>query len=146
MAIQSGAWNLRTSRTVTPDLEVLRSTVNSDVTASIVLDSSAVAVDPIDGVRRIIAGSPLTKNANNQYELYTGTAAQRTAGGVMGILCETVELPDDQPHADAPMAMWCHGQWFRPDRIVGWAAAPADAGSASIGADVRAGLPTCKFS
>jgi hypothetical protein len=32
--------------------------------------------------------------------------------------------------------MWHHGQWFRADRIIGWAAESTA---------IKAALPTCKF-
>lgn len=222
------AWNMRTSRVFSPDLEILRHQVNVDVAASIVLDASAVVPDPVTGERKILAGTPLAKNANSQYQAWDSAAAdlnvQRvshdgTGGGltlvhsgnttasipwdadeddvkaaleatpdlttvevsgsgtaadpwvitivegevsaitagadtltggtgtvtvavnpaasIVGILARTERFPDGTAKSDLPSAMWNHGQWFRPDRIVGWATNQAA---------IRAALPTCKFS
>ena len=131
MPRQSGAWNLTSSKTVSPDLEVLASAANADITADVVLDASTVTPDT-DGVLRLVAGTPLSKNANNQYEKFTGAGGQVCRG----ILCETIEFPDNSAAADAPSAMWYHGQVFRSDRIVGWA---------TQSAAIKAALPTCVF-
>jgi len=227
------AWNIRTSRQFSPDLEILVHQVNVDVAPSIVLDASTFPVNSA-GERELKAGTPLVKNSNNQYQAYasggslivqkvvvdgTGgtfvlihggqstsaldwdsTAAEVkaalealstiSAGGVevsrteqltgsthvsytyevtftvpteagaitatdsltggagtvtitstlssiMGILSRTEKVPDTLSHSDIPSAMWNHGQWFRSDRIVGWA---------SDSTAIKAALPTCKFS
>lgn len=220
------AFNINTSSNVVPDLEVLRNAVNSDVTASIVIDASAVATGA-DGTRKLLAGTPMTKNANNQYERYVSSSATNyvqtlfnsatsgtftmTTGGhttaatafnatpavmksriealvhvlhdvevtgsgtsgdpwiitfedageaapittndgslvggtstvsratpaIAGILCRTEVFPDGSSKSDIPSAMWVHGQWFRPDRIVDWN---------TLGTAIKAALPTCKFS
>lgn len=72
--VQGGAWNIRTSRQRSADLEVLKSHVNADYMVSIVLDASAVAPD-VDGVRRLKAGTLLSKNSNGQYERFTAAGA-----------------------------------------------------------------------
>ncbi len=228
------AWNIRTSRQFSPDLEILVHQVNVDVAPSIVLDASTFPLNAA-GERELLAGTPLVKNSNNQYQAYasggslivqkivvnatggtytltksaqttaaidwdatdaevkaalealstvtdggvevtrteqlTGTthvsytyeitfttptdAAAITAtstnltggthtatptstlGSIMGILSRTEKVPDTLQHSDIPSAMWNHGQWFRSDRIVGWA---------SDATAIRAALPTCKFS
>lgn len=130
MARQTGAWGLRTSRQVNAELEVLKTTDNAASVLSIVLDATAVVPDA-NGVRRLLAGTPVAKSGN-QYVKYTDAAAQDCAG----ILVETIEFPDGTSASDAPTGMWSHGQFFRADRIVGWA---------TLGASIRADLPTCKF-
>jgi hypothetical protein len=127
------AWNIRTSRTMGPDLEILRHQVNVDVAPSIVLDASSVTPDPVTGERKLLAGTPL-KKVGNQYQAWT---AADGAPALLGILNRTEVFPDGTAQSDLPSAMWNHGQWFRPDRIVGWAANQAL---------IRSALPTCKFS
>jgi hypothetical protein len=224
------AWNIRTSRQFSPDLEILVHQVNVDVAASIVIDASTVAPDPITGERKLLAGTPMVKNVNNQYQAYqaaasfvnqtavvdaTGGAWQLThsanataamdwdasaaeveaeleglasitdvevsraprvgnaykytitfvdedeasaitaapadtltgglgtvviasaLGSIMGILARSEVFPDGTSKSDLPSAIWNHGQWFRSDRIVGWATDQAA---------IKAALPTCKFS
>ena len=66
------AWNIRTSRQITADLEILVNQVNVDVAASVVLDATAVAPDG-NGDRILKAGTLLSKNATSgQYERFTG--------------------------------------------------------------------------
>lgn len=222
------AFNISSSRQTGADLEILVHQVNVDVAPSIVIDASTVAPNPVTGERKILAGTPMTKNANNQYQAWDGAAADQnvqtvshdgtggsftlvhsgnttaniawnaapeavataleatadltdvevsgagtaadpyiitivdgevsaiTAGvdtltggtgtvtvgnagaaGILGILNRTERFPDGTHRSDLPSAMWNHGQWFRADRIVGWAANQAA---------IRAALPTCKFS
>jgi|SRR3954447_296111 hypothetical protein len=128
------AWNIRTSRKVTPDLEILVNQVNVDVAASIVLDASAATVDPADGYLRIKAGTPLTK-IGNQYVPWVGGGSPN--GPILGILNRTEVFADTTSKSDTPTAMWHHGQWFRADRIIGWA---------TQSTAIKAALPTCKFS
>lgn len=133
MPRQAGAWNIATARSTGPDLEVLASGANADIQASIVLDASTVALDT-DGVRRLVAGTPVSKNVNNQYEKFTAAAGQVCRG----VLSETIEFPNASAAADAPASMWYHGNVFRADRIVGWA-------TPAIQTAVKAALPTCTF-
>jgi len=127
------AWNIRTSRTMTPALEILVQQVNVDVAASIILDASTVAPDT-NGDLVLKAGTPLSKNVNNQYEFYTKGSGQVCRG----ILSADIYFPDNTAKSDAQATMWCHGQWFRADRIV--------LGGTAVLADITAALPTCKFS
>jgi hypothetical protein len=127
------AWNIRTSKQVSADLEILVNQVNVDVAASIVLDATAVAPDGVTGERTLVSGTPLSKNATSgQYERFTKSAGQVCRG----ILTSTIRFPDGTSKSDTPAAMWAHGQWFRSDRIVDWA---------TLQADIKAALPTCKF-
>lgn len=129
------AWNIRTSRTFTPDLEILVHQVNVDVAASVVLDAAAATLDT-DGVTLIMkAGTPL-KKVGNQYQPWVVADG---AALCLGILAHTVRFPDATAKSDAPAAMWNHGQWFRANRIIGWAVAGTPAA-------LRTALPTCKFS
>jgi hypothetical protein len=127
------AWNIRTARNTTPDLEILVNQVNVDVAASIVLDASAVTPDPTTGELKLVAGTPL-KKVGNQYVPWD--AAADAAGLCLGILARSEVFPDGTAQSDLPSAMWHHGQWFRTDRIVGWATG---------GTKIRQALPTCKF-
>lgn len=131
------AWNIRTSRTTQPDLEILVNQVNVDVAPSIVLDASAVAPDG-NGERKLVAGTPLTK-VGSQYVKWdpNGGGAGVANGAILGILNRTERFPDGTSKSDLPSAMWNHGQWFRADRIIGWATNQAA---------IKAALPTCKFS
>lgn len=128
------AFNIRTSRQVSPSLEVLVNAVNVDVAASVVLDASTAAPDS-NGDLIMLAGTPLRKNGSNQYQKWV--TADGTTNPIRGILAHDVVFPDNTAKSDSPAAMWNHGQWFRADRIVGWA---TDA------AAIQAALPTCKFS
>lgn len=128
------AWNIRTSKTLTPDLEILVNQVNVDVAASVVLDATAVAPDG-NGERKLVAGTPLCKDGtSNQYRKWVTADAAVTP--IRGILSATIRFPDGTANSDAPATMWAHGQWFRTDRIVGWATDQAA---------IRTALPTCKF-
>jgi hypothetical protein len=128
------AWNIRTSRTMTPDLEILVNQVNVDVAASVVIDATSVAPDG-NGDRTLVAGTPLRKDTvTKQYKRWV--TADGTTDPIRGILAHTVRLPDGTAQSDVPAAMWAHGQWFRSDRIVGWATDQAA---------IKAALPTCKF-
>lgn len=224
-------FNVRTSRVKSPNLEILAHiTGNEDVAESIVLDASTFPLNAA-GERELLAGTPLVKNENNQYQPYgsasaqraqrvsnvgtggtftlthsaqttsalpfdasdtqvetalealstisdvdvqrtgegttakpyvysitfnvdaeaaaitstsslTGTGAGSTASsagstGILGILNFTEYVPDQEAHSDVVSAMWNFGQWFRTDRIVGWA---------SNQAAIKAALPNCKFS
>lgn len=131
MAKLGGAWGHRTSRQVTPELEVLKTTQGAADVLSIVYDASSVA--EVSGVRKVVAGTPVTK-VGNQYRQYTDPATQDCAG----ILVEGLEFVDDTSKSDVPTGMWSHGQFFRADRIVGWA-------TPAIQSGIRADLPTCKF-
>jgi hypothetical protein len=126
------AWMIQTSRKVLPDLEILVNQVNVDVAASIVLDASLATVDATDGYLKMKAGTPL-KKVGNQYGPWLTADGQ---AALMGILARTEVFPDNTAKSDTPSAMWHHGQWFRTDRIIGWA---------TDGAAIRAALPTCKF-
>jgi len=68
------AWNVRTSSQVSASLEIFKFPPNEQGFASIVLDASAVVPDS-DGLRKLVAGTLLSKNSNNQYERYTGAGA-----------------------------------------------------------------------
>ena len=126
------AWNIRTSRQITADLEILVNQVNVDVAASVVLDATAVAPDG-NGDRVLKSGTLLSKNATSgQYERFTGAGGQ----AIRGVLTSTIRFPDGTSKSDAPAAMWHHGQWFRSDRIVDYVTHLAAAKTA---------LPTCKF-
>ena len=89
-----------------------------------------------DAVARSYPFGPRTRSVNdlgNQYVPWiTGDSAP-----ILGILVRTERVPDTASHSDIPSAMWNHGQWFRSDRIIGWATNQAA---------IRAALPTCKFS
>jgi hypothetical protein len=127
------AWNIRTSRTVTPDLEILVHQVNVDVAPSIVLDAGAVTPNPTTGERKLLAGQPL-KKVGNQYVPWLTADGAAT---MLGILVRTEVFPDATAQSDIASAMWNHGQWFRANRIV------TDAPGLVL---VRQALPTCKFS
>jgi hypothetical protein len=127
------AWNIRTARTVAPDLEILVNQVNVDVAASIVLDAGGVTPDGVTGVRQLKAGTPL-KKVGNQYVPWLPADA---ANLCLGILARTEVFPDGTAQSDLPSAMWHHGQWFRKDRILTTAPGLVL---------VMQALPTCKFS
>lgn len=133
MAVAS-AWNITSGRQIAADLEILVQQVNVDVAASVVLDATSVAPDG-NGNRVLVAGTPLCKDATtHQYRRWVTADAAVTP--IRGILSTTVVFADGTAKSDTPVAMWNHGQWFRSDRIVGWATDQAA---------IRAALPTCKF-
>jgi hypothetical protein len=127
------AWNIRTARTVAPDLEILVQQANVDVAASIVLDAGGVTPDPTTGVRKLVAGQPLKKVGNQYVPWLTADGAP----ACLGILVRTEVFPDGTAQSDIASAMWHHGQWFRANRII------TDAPGLVL---VRQALPTCKFS
>ena len=126
------AWNIQTSKQVEPDLEILVNQIGVDVAPSIVLDASLATVDA-NGDLTMISGTPLAK-VGSQYGPWL---ADGSRGPILGILNRTEKFPDNTAASDLPSAMWNHTQWFRADRIVGWAANQAA---------IKAALPTCKFS
>lgn len=125
------AWNIRTSRQVTPDLEILKFPAGIETAASIVLDASTVVADG-DGRLVLKAGTLLSKNASNQYERFTAAVGQV----IVGVLAHTVEFADNTSKSDQPAAMWFHTVVFRADRIVDFV---------THGAAARTALPTCRF-
>jgi len=127
------AWNLRTARTVAPDLEILVQQANVDVAASIVLDASGVTPNPTTGELKLLAGTPLKKVGNQYVPWLTADAV----AACLGILVRSEVFPDNTAQSDIASAMWHHGQWFRANRIV------TDAPGL---VKVMAALPTCKFS
>lgn len=70
------AWNIRTSKQIAADREILVHQVNVDVAASIVIDASTVEPD-VNGDRILVAGTPMFKNSNNQYQRYTGSTPEQ---------------------------------------------------------------------
>lgn len=126
------AWNIRTSRQVSPDLEILVNQIGVDVAASITLDASLATADA-DGELTMLAGTPMAK-VGNQYGPWLTDGSR---GAIRGILVRTEKFPDALAHSDIASAMWNHTQWFRSDRIVGWTANQVA---------IKAALPTCKFS
>jgi len=129
------AWNIRSSRQVSADLEILVQQVNVDVAASIILDASAVVPDQPGDELVLVAGTPVCKDAtSNQYRRWV--TADAASPPIRGILSATIRFADNTAKSDAQATMWNHGQWFRSDRIVGWGTDQAA---------IRAALPTCKF-
>jgi len=82
--VKGGAWNIRTSANTAADLEVLKHHVNADYMIPIALDASSVAPDT-DGVRRLKAGTLLTKNAAGQYMRYQGAGSGSAANEVQTV-------------------------------------------------------------
>lgn len=125
------AWNIRTSRVVTPSLEIFRKPPNAQGFDSIVIDATAITA--VSGVRKLVAGTPLTKDGvTNQFKRMTvGTET------CAGILAHDVEVPDGTSSSDLPAALAFHGEVFRADRIVDYG---------TLGTDIKADLPTCLFS
>lgn len=111
--------------------EILKFPAGLDAIASIVVDASTVA-SAGDGSRKLVAGTLLSKNVNNQYERFTGAGGQV----IKGVLAYDVEVVDTTAKSDAPAAMFFHGCVFRADRIVDFG---------THGAAARTALPTCRF-
>jgi len=111
--------------------EILKFPVGDDAKWSIVIDASTVA--PAGDGRRILkAGTLLSKNANNQYERFTGAGGQ----AIKGVLAYDVEVYGTTANFDTPAAMFFHGCVFRADRIIDFG---------THGAAARAALDTCRF-
>lgn len=123
-------WNIRTSRQISADVDIFLLPTNDQGFLSIVLDATAIAADT-DGVRRLRAGTILTKNGtSNQYTRYTGT------GTIAGVLPRTIEVPDNTNKSDVPAELAFHSEVFRADRIIDYG---------TYGAALRTALPTCRF-
>jgi len=131
------AWNIRVTRTLSPALEILANQVNVDVAPSIVLDASAFPLNSA-GERELKAGTPLKKSGNQYVPWIAGTDVAATLAGILNF---NEKVPDLLAHSDVAGAMWNFGQWFRPDRIVGY-----DAATPAIVTAFKTGLPNCKFS
>lgn len=93
--------------------EILAYPTGDQAMASIVLDASTVSADA-SGVRKILGGTLLSKNANGQYERYVAGPSQ----AIKGVLAYDVEFYDATPNDDTPAAMFFHDAVFRADRIV----------------------------
>lgn len=131
MAKLGGAWGHQTTRSFTPEVDCLKTSDNAASVLTIVFDAGSVTPDPVTGERKVVAGTPVCK-VGNQYRQFTDPVTQDVAG----ILAEGITFVDGSSKSDKETGMWCHGQFFRADRIVNWATQQAD---------IRAGLPTCKF-
>jgi hypothetical protein len=113
--------------------EILKFPSGLEAIASIVIDATTVA-SASDGTRKLAAGTLLYKNANNQYQRFSGASAT----AIKGVLAYDVEVGDATDGWDVPAAMFFHGCVFRADRIV-------DFGNAAYASAARAALPTCRF-
>jgi hypothetical protein len=126
------AWGVSVSRQgITPELEIFKLPPNEQGFRSIVVDASTIAPDA-DGRLKLVAGTAMSKNINNQYERFTGAAGQVCKG----ILSRTIEVPDNTAQSDVPAELAFHSEVFRADRIVDFA---------TLGAQLRTALPTCLF-
>ena len=110
--------------------EILKFPVGDQAMASIVLDASTVS--EVSGVRKLVAGTLLAKNANSQYQQYSGPSSVPVAG----VLAYDVEFFDSTGNSDTPAAMFFHEAVFRADRIVQYN---------TYGAEAKHWLFTCRF-
>lgn len=122
-------WNESTSRQMTPDLEIFVLMPNDQGFLSIVIDASTVTPNA-NGDRILVAGTPLAKNVNEQYQRFTDDATQ----DCVGILAHKVVC--SSANDDQPAALAFHSEVFRADRIVD---------IATLGSAIRTALPTCQF-
>lgn len=110
------AWNVRTSRQTSADLEIFKFPPNEQGFASIVLDATAVAPDE-DGLRELKAGTLLSKNSNNQYERFTGAGAANEVtvldltGVTDGDVIITVDVNGDVQSTDPVAFDSATGAW-----------------------------------
>jgi hypothetical protein len=65
----------------------------------------------------MIAGTILSKRADNQYERFTAATGQAVAG----ILFDTIEFADGTDASDEPVAMLRRNASFKSDKIVDYA-------------------------
>lgn len=80
----------------------------------------------------MLAGTVLSKRADNEYERFTAAVGQAVAG----VLNDTVEFADGSAASDEPAAFLRRNVSFRADKIVDFA---------TNAAAIRAALPTCEF-
>lgn len=122
-------------RETLPKPEILMYPLTTAVIDSAVINATGVVADasgPYQGRRYLLAGTILSKRADNQYERYTGAVDQAVAG----ILYDTVEFADGSDASDKPVAFLRRDVEFDALKIVDFATHEAA---------VRAALSTCEF-
>lgn len=120
------AWNVTRTlgRVALPQPELLKWPLSHARIPSVVINATGVVADvsgPYEGRRYLLAGSPLHKRGDGQYELLTDPATQT---GAKAILFRTTEFADGTDKSDKPVAILdgsVNGTDFDKSKIIGWA-------------------------
>lgn len=119
------AWNVTRSlgRIALPQPELLKWPLSHARIPSVVVNATGVVADvsgPYIGRRYLLAGTPLAKRGDGQYEQLTDPTTQT---GAKAILFRTVEFADGTDKSDKPVAILdagVNGTDFDRAKIVGW--------------------------
>lgn len=111
-------------RVALPQPELLKWPLSHARIPSVVINATGVVADasgPYQGRRYLLAGSPLAKRGDGQWELLTDPTTQT---GEKAILWRTTEFADGTDKSDKPVAIidsGANGTDFDRAKIVGWA-------------------------
>jgi hypothetical protein len=111
-------------RVALPQPEILKWPLSHARLPSVVINATGVVADvsgPYTGRRYLLAGTPLAKRGDGQYEQLTDPTTQT---GAKAILWRTVEFADGTDKSDRPYAIVdgsVNGTDFDRTKIVGWA-------------------------
>ena len=122
-------------RQALPKPEILSYPLETNVIDSGVLNATGVVADatgPYTGRRYLLAGTVLSKRADNQFERFTAAVGQAVAG----ILFDTVEFADNSDASDEPAAYLRRNVSFDSTKIVDFV---------TYEAAIRAALSSCEF-
>ena len=110
-------------RVALPQPEILKWPLSHARLPSVVINATGVVADasgPYVGRRYLLAGTPLHKRGDGQYEQYSDAATQTPSA----ILLRTVEFADGTDKSDRPYAVIdssVSGTDFDKSKIIGWA-------------------------
>lgn len=112
-------------RVALPQPELLKWPLSMARIPSVVVNATGVVADvaggPYEGRRYLLAGTPLHKRGDGQYEQLTDPTTQT---GAKAILFRTTEFADGTDKSDTPVAILdgsVNGVDFDKAKIVGWA-------------------------
>jgi len=112
-------------RVALPQPELLKWPLSSARIPSVVVNATGVVADasgPYEGRRYLLAGTPLCKRGDGQYEQYTDAVGQSDTD--LAILFRTTEFADGTDKSDTPVAILdasVNGVDFDRTKIIGWA-------------------------
>lgn len=120
------AWNVTRTlgRVALPQPELLKTPLSHARIPSVVINATGVVADvsgPYEGRRYLLAGTPLAKRGDGQWEKLTDTTTQT---GEKAILFRTTEFADGTDKSDKPVAILdskVNGTDFDKSKIIGWA-------------------------
>ncbi len=111
-------------RVALPQPELLKWPLSHARIPSVVVNATGVTADvggAYDGRRYLLAGTPLHKRGDGQYEKLTDPTTQT---GAKAILFRTTEFADGTDKSDKPVAILdgsVNGTDFDKSKIIGWA-------------------------